>query len=395
MSLPTTHRRRFEIDVVRGFALFGVLLVNLYSFGADSIAWEAPSDTALRLIKDGFFESRSWILFSFLFGLSFWWQTQTDPQRPVVTLMLRRYAMLYVFGMANAVLYDGDILMQYAQMGGVMLLLSPLPSRMLGIIAIVLLLVFPLGHAYGPGRDDYVPESPEDARELLEEERVESVYSTGHFLDVIAFNATEIPRNPVEDWQWPDSGLTVLALFLLGVVAGRSGVLTEPKASKPALWRYLQRALVVALVASVAQWWLTLSRGYAAFASGSSSQMLTLIGDIAYIAGALAMAASYLLIIVLAVRRPAVARLCQPLAAAGRMGLTVYLTQTLIFSTVFYGYGFGAAWRLGPAAVSLLAVGIFATQLLFAALWFRGFRIGPLEWLWRLVTDLDARPPRR
>jgi len=81
LSTPPTHRRRFEIDVVRGFALFGVLYVNLYSFGADSIAWEAPADTALRLIKDIFFESRSWILFSFLFGLSFWWQMQTDPDR--------------------------------------------------------------------------------------------------------------------------------------------------------------------------------------------------------------------------------------------------------------------------------------------------------------------------
>jgi uncharacterized protein len=395
LSTPSTHRRRFEIDVVRGFALFGVLLVNLYSFGADSIAWEAPADTASRLIKDVFFESRSWILFSFLFGLSFWWQTQTDPHRPVVARLLRRYAMLYVFGMANALLYDGDILMQYAQMGAVMLLLSPLPSRLLAAIAIVLLLVFPLGHLNGPGRDDYEPGSAEVAREFLEEERFESVYSVGSFREVIAFNAAEIPRNPVEDWQWPDSGLTVLALFLFGVVVGRSGVLADPNASKPTLRRWLLGALVVSLVASAAQWWLTLSHGYAVFAAGSSSEMLTLFGDIAYIASALAMAASYLLIIVLAVQRPSITRFCKPLAAAGRIGLTIYLTQTLIFSTIFYGYGFGAAWRIGPAAVSMLAVAIFAVQLLLAALWFRWFRIGLLEWVWRLVTDLEARPLRR
>jgi uncharacterized protein len=123
--------------------------------------------------------------------------------------------------------------------------------------------------------------------------------------------------------------------------------------------------------------------------------MLTLFGDIAYIASALAMAASYLLIIVLAVQRPSITRFCKPLAAAGRIGLTIYLTQTLIFSTIFYGYGFGAAWRIGPAAVSMLAVAIFAVQLLLAALWFRWFRIGLLEWVWRLVTDLEARPLRR
>jgi uncharacterized protein len=199
LSAPTVHRRRFEIDVVRGFALFGVLLVNLYSFGADSIAWEAPADMASRLIKDVFFESRSWVLFSFLFGLSFWWQTQTDPHRPVVARLLRRYAMLYVFGMANALLYDGDILMQYAQMGGVMLLLSPLPSRMLGAIAIALLLVFPLGHLSGPGRDDYAPESPVDALERLEEERLESVYSTGSLREVIAFNLERAIHHEVHE----------------------------------------------------------------------------------------------------------------------------------------------------------------------------------------------------
>jgi len=390
-----THGRRFEIDVVRGFALFAILLVNLYSFGADSIAWEAPADTALRLIKEIFFESPSWILFSFLFGLSFWWQTQSDPQRPVVGRMLRRYAVLFLFGMANAALYDGDILMEFAQLGVVMLVLSSLPSRVLGVIAVVLLLVFPLGHLYEPGRDDYAPESPEEALELLEEERVESVFSTGSFREVIAFNAVEIPRNPFEDWQWPDNGLTVLALFLRGIVTGRSGVLNDPKASKPRLRRWLQGALVVALTASALQWWLTLSHGYAVFASGSSSEMATLFGDVAYLAGALAIATGYLLIIVLAVQRPAIARLCRPLAAAGRMGLTVYLTQTLIFSTIFYGYGFGAAWRLGPAAVSLLAVAIFAVQLLLSVLWLRWFKIGPLEWLWRLATDLEARPLRR
>jgi uncharacterized protein len=74
------------------------------------------------------------------------------------------------------------------------------------------------------------------------------------------------------------------------------------------------------------------------------------------------------------------------------MGLTVYLTQTVIFSTIFYGYGLGEALRLGPAAVSMLAVAVFAAQLLLAALWFRWFRIGPLEWVWRLVSDLEARP---
>jgi uncharacterized protein len=76
------------------------------------------------------------------------------------------------------------------------------------------------------------------------------------------------------------------------------------------------------------------------------------------------------------------------------MALTVYLTQTLVFTTLFYGYGFGQAFRLGPVAVSAWAVVIFAVQVAGCQWWLKRFRYGPAEWLWRSLTYLNAQPLR-
>ena len=78
----------------------------------------------------------------------------------------------------------------------------------------------------------------------------------------------------------------------------------------------------------------------------------------------------------------------------GRLALTVYLTQTLMFTTLFYGYGFGQAFRLGPGAVSAWAVVIFAVQVVVCQWWSRRFRFGPMEWLWRSLTYLKWQPLR-
>lgn len=78
----------------------------------------------------------------------------------------------------------------------------------------------------------------------------------------------------------------------------------------------------------------------------------------------------------------------KPLSAVGRMALSVYLTQTLAFTTLFYGYGFGRAFRLGPAVVTGWALLIFAFQIIACGWWVRRYRFGPAEWIWRALTYL-------
>ena len=85
--------------MVRGFALFGVLLVNMYGFGADSIAWDSPADQLAFGIMRVFFEGKSWTLFSILFGFGFALQLQRSRARGsrLLPTYLRRLAVLFAF----------------------------------------------------------------------------------------------------------------------------------------------------------------------------------------------------------------------------------------------------------------------------------------------------------
>jgi uncharacterized protein len=83
----------------------------------------------------------------------------------------------------------------------------------------------------------------------------------------------------------------------------------------------------------------------------------------------------------------------RPVGAAGRMALSNYLLQSLLCTTLFYGYGFGLLGQLGPAGGALLALAVWAASLAWSTLWLRRFSYGPAEWLWRTLTYGRARLP--
>ncbi len=147
---PVDPRRRIEaIDMVRGFALFGVLLVNLFNFGPYSIVWNEPGDefafSGMRL----FFETKSWRLFSFMFGLGFALQLIRAEARgsKFAPVYLRRLIILFVMGAAHALIYGGNVLMLYAELGLVLVLFRKVPPKVLLVLSICLLAVFPIGRA--------------------------------------------------------------------------------------------------------------------------------------------------------------------------------------------------------------------------------------------------------
>ena len=109
---------------------------------------------------------------------------------------------------------------------------------------------------------------------------------------------------------------------------------------------------------------------------------------------ALPTALGMLSLVVLAWRRPRWRGALDRLAPAGRMALTHYLMQSLVASTLFYGYGLGQFGQWGPAMLLALAVVVFALQVLASHWWLARFRFGPVEWLWRWWT-YGHRPPLR
>ena len=392
---PINPYTRFQsVDAVRGFALFGVLLVNMYNFGAYSAEWTSLADRTFSTVMHSVFETKSWRLFSILFGFGFALQMAkiTTPTAGSLWFYIRRLVILFVFGMAHALFFDGDILMEYASIGLILIIFRNVPLRTLLVLACCLLAAFPLGNLLQTGVGHDLAGQFEDAMSLTELS-VDHPF-LGSLMDVIRENSASIPPRIWQNLQDPESSLAIFSMFLLGLYFGRIKLPDQMSQHARLLRRVFVWCIGVGGISAVVEWWLKHKFGYAVFEGNTSSRGLRLLGDVLFTYGSTALALSYAAGIVLQTQRPKAQAVLLPLQNLGRMALTVYLSGTLMFTTLFYGYGFGQLFLLGPAATTAFAVLFFASQLYFCAWWLRRFRFGPVEWLWRSLTYLKIQPMR-
>lgn len=401
---PIAPKRRLDsVDMVRGFALFGVLLVNMYNFGASSsLDWTAPIDELAFSVKRFLFETKSWRLFSFLFGFGFALQMMRAEQRGgrFLPIYLRRLAVLFVIGMGHTLLYDGDILMYYAELGLILVLFRNVPPNVLLVVSAILIMAFPIERAITSlSEGPQVIASPEvrleEARERLEESRQSSPFSVGSISDVMAENAQMIPSNVLTDLRGAESALATFSMFLLGLYVGKRRIFHNIAAHRVLIRRVLTWGLSIGLLSMTGERILHMAVGYSVFSSVQEATVpQQFFGDVLFAFGSTALCLGYAAAITLAAQNDSWKRILSPLGAVGRLALTTYLVQTLMFTTLFYGYGFGQVFRIGPAAVTAYALLFFSIQIVACTWWLRYFRFGPMEWLWRSITYLRVQPIR-
>jgi uncharacterized protein len=401
---PVGAAERLEVvDVLRGFALFGILLINITAFkspgGPPGLGFQGGDLD--RLVIQGtllLVESKFFTLFSFLFGLGFSIQLLRAQARGdrFVPRFARRLLALLLFGVLHvALLWDGDILILYALVGFLLLLFRNASPRALLRWVAALFLVPILLIAVGLGTIELLRASSQygvriEAAEAtllstLTQLRAEAVqtFGSGGYREITAQRVVDYGGTfPLLLSRVP----SVLGMFLLGLYVGKLGVLRRVEAHLPLLRRVrfwgLSVGLLASLVIVVAQSRL-----------GPISALVALLFNQA-LAGPI-LSLGYAATIVLLAQRPAWKRRLTPLAATGRMALTNYLGQSLICTTIFYGYGYGLAGQVGAAAGTLLAIGVYTFQVLWSVWWFRRFRFGPMEWLWRSLTYGQVQPLRR
>ena len=387
MAVTPANERIAFFDVLRGVALFGILIVNVFSFGADATVWTDPLDRTVWTLKHTFFESKFWALYSVLFGIGFYLQRLS----PGYTLgrAVRRLLVLMALGCLHGLFFEGDILMLYAELGLLLLLLHRLPSHWLVCVGVALSLSFPLGHLWGDDRgDEWPPVDRDEAIEWLEDDLVESPLSIGGFADVLAYHHENIPELFWADWQYPDSGLLVLTYFLCGVLFMRVGWPRLQSLSTSSCFRVAASCWLAGLVLMGVERYLAATMGYQVFAKSTSSALWVLVGDVVYLCATMLLTGAWFVSVWCWTRSDRCIALRARVASAGRVSLSAYLSQTLIFTTVFYGYGLGKAFQWGPSAVCCFAVMVYLAQLVICHWWCQRFRLGPMEWLWRSLTNL-------
>ena len=392
---PTDPRARIRsVDAVRGFALFGVLLVNMYNFGAYSTEWTGMVDRIAFTAMHSVFETKSWRLFSFLFGFGFALQMLKAETQAAGSLWFyfRRLVILFVIGMAHALFYDGDFLMQYAALGLILVAFRKVRKRALLALALVLLAAFPVGNMIVSLSDDEPFAQSEETQSLAE--RREGHPYLGSLADVFEANAPVIPPRIWSNLHSPESSLAVFAMFLLGLYVGRSRILHDVPQHLPLIRKVFGWGVGIGVTGATAEWLLGQYFGYAVFSENTASSEIQFLGDILFAYGSTALALGYAAGIVLLAQGQNWMPVVRSLENLGKLALTVYLSGTVMFTMLFYGNGFGQIFLIGPAGTTAYAILFFTIQVVFCAWWLRRFRFGPMEWVWRSLTYRKVQPLR-
>lgn len=400
---PNTDQRLDHLDVLRGFALLGILMVNFQWFsrpvqaivtGADPGLHGA--DLAVDLGVSVLFEGKFYAIFSMLFGAGFALLAQRAGEAGTgfTGLYLRRILVLAAFGLAHiALAWSGDILFVYALVAFVMVLLfGRTPTRRLWKWAIVFIALPSLLMAVLTGLVWLAQFNPEAAAgmqaQFAEQARqqsaalgaAEAVHREGGFTAVMAqrFADLRFMLGMAPFWVPP-----VLGFFLLGRWLLSSGRLGDPAAHAAWFRRWQAIGLGLGLPLSALGAW----RIHGLDLDVPTPALVP--AQLMFASGAALLALGYLTTVVRS------ARALGWLAPVGRMALTNYLLQSTVWSLVFNGYGLGLWGEVPRAWHPLLALGFFALQVPLSHWWMARFRFGPAEWVWRSLTYLSPQPMRR
>ncbi|MCS6848519.1 MAG: DUF418 domain-containing protein [Anaerolineae bacterium] len=398
---PTTASERIDVlDILRGFALLGILAVNMAIFSFPLISQfigtprgDGALDRVAEFLVTWLATSKFYPLFAFLFGLGMTLQMERiqaaggGPARFIV----RRLLVLMIFGLIHALLiWNGDVLFIYAITGLVLVLFRNVPPRNLLIWAGVLIaipVVFNLGSvvlgALSAGASAEGMRVFDDLTQDLERRALET-YARGTWGQIFVWRAIE--------WLITlalflfNSWLQILALFLIGMYFAKRQIFQHLDEHLPLFRRGLRIGLGVGLPANFVVAWIAHvgERDLASPLFGLWAVLLLVFGPV--------LTFGYISAFVLLARQAAWHKRFAPLAAAGRMALSNYIMQSVVCTLIFYSYGLGLFGQVGAFAGLLLSVAIWLIQLPVSVAWLSRFRFGPLEWLWRTLTYGKAQP---
>jgi uncharacterized protein len=420
--LVPQFQRINSVDVIRGVALLGILLMNIIGMGMPWEAYEDPTviggatgwNLRAWLATTLFFEGTMRALFSMLFGAGVLLFTRKDEEKAgavsVADLWYRRTIWLFIFGQIHAyvVLWTGDILYAYGLIGMFLFPFRHLAASRLFALGATLLLAGALAYSVSNRTtlDVYhqamaaqkaqelgetlskpmsaaladwerISQEHKPSAEALEE--VVTVVGGGYFSAwQQRAGVTNFHRSV---WHYRHDYFDVLSMMLIGMACLKWGVF-QASLTHRAYGLMVVAGYAVGLAVNWREVTLLMAEEFAVVAFYRS--------HLTYDVGRVAMMTGHIGLIMLVCKLGLLRGLTDRLAAVGRMALTNYVSHSLITTTVFIGFGQYGQWERHQ--LYYLVAGIWIFQLIASPLWLRYFHFGPLEWLWRRLTYWQPQP---
>jgi uncharacterized protein len=396
---PVRAQERIEVlDVIRGFALLGILIANMAWFSTPALyyeilgknMWTGFWDTTTSWFINLLVQGKFYTMFSFLFGLGFaiFFERAKEKTAYPKFLFYRRLFILLIIGLAHAFfIWYGDVLVAYALLGFLLpLFFNRKPKTLIkwsiSLFSVFLLFLFLVMGLLALGKmfnESAINDSLQPFYADMES-RIDCsfhIYSQGTFAEIMSqrISDTLFAFNQIF------TGIFVIfPLFLFGLYAGKKKFFQNIETNLILIRKIWKWSLVIGLTMSVVKFIFKNLTGadfyslYTAIHTGFG-----FLGDTG-------LCLFFMTSIILLYRNTKWVLKLKPLADMGKMALSNYLLQSIICTTIFYSYGLGLYGKVGVALGLVLAVVIFIAQIFISKYWFKRFQFGPVEWLWKSLT---------
>ena len=386
---PVLKKNRIEIlDVIRGFAIFGIIIANIQSWsGYKFIPFTHMAtlpfydyNELLHYLFMFFVDTKFYTIFSLLFGIGFYLQfnKQRENQAPFMKTYRKRLLFLMLFGAIHGFFWSGDILFIYGAVGLVFVSfrnMKPSSLLKLSIFLYFSWLIYDIFIAiYFPQILNYEYTAYKTYPDIAPTDLV-AIFQNGSFYEVLQANWHNLYYRYLD--LIPSGRLTkVLALFILGFYLMSINYFTSYAKSKKLLLVYLLSGVIITY--------------FAELINGSMASYSHNLSNVAYkalaVSGQILLALSYISILSILDENKIFKKIFHLFAYVGRMSFTSYLMHTLFGYAIFYPFFGGLFGTMGLLQITLLALILYTAQILFSYIWLKYFSFGPLEWIWRCLT---------
>lgn len=420
---PVAARERISsVDLLRGVALLGILLMNIVDFGLPGVAYSDPSvvggdkgfNLAAWFVNQVMFEGKMRALFSMLFGAGVIILTaraeERGAHREIADIYYRRTLWLIGFGLLHAYfIWGGDILYFYGVVGLMLYPLRKASPKALLLAGVLILAVVPVKTVFETKRlqtlraKAVTADLAVAAGKALTEEQREAQRAWAEELKKSKPDAAEINKEIADHRSyWPLfwrrqlevsrfesiffyrlGFFDIAGMMLVGMALMKMGVFAAGRGSR---W-YAVLALAGYGIGAPVNAYV----GYRLIAS-HFDPITSMFSNTAYDLGRLLVVLGHVGLLMLIVKAGVMRWLTSRLAAVGQMALSNYLMTSIVCTSIFNGYGLGLYGKLQRYQLLYVVLAVWVFQLTISPIWLRHFRFGPMEWVWRSLTYWRRQP---